>query len=167
MRIAPQSPPHRSVRALRTHRAPTLDVWCQTSLAQKDEECGDGAASDPGSILSGPGFEAVSDCAGKSHVATTQGVGPDIPSSRLCMCARLLGYRLGYRSTAEVRPRFRSSNSGCPRFADLQTVGVPDLMDLNYSRNRHSGRHGFGDHFSQPILMWIMLESGCSTACGR
>jgi hypothetical protein len=50
MQIAPH-PPRRSVRALLTHTAPALDVWRQTSLAEKDEECGDGAASDQISFL--------------------------------------------------------------------------------------------------------------------
>ena len=53
MRIA-LHPPHRSVRALLTHTAPTLDVWRQTSLAEKGEECRDGATSDQRTDPDGP-----------------------------------------------------------------------------------------------------------------
>jgi hypothetical protein len=45
MRIAPH-PPHRSVRALLVHTAPTSDVWRQTAHSEKDEGFGEPATNE-------------------------------------------------------------------------------------------------------------------------
>jgi hypothetical protein len=47
-------PPHRSVRALLTHTAPTSDIWRQSERRGMDAPAGDGAASGYTVDRSGP-----------------------------------------------------------------------------------------------------------------
>ena len=48
-------PPHRSVRALLTHTAPTSDIWRQSGRSGKDAQVGAGEASVGSIHRAGPG----------------------------------------------------------------------------------------------------------------
>ena len=48
-------PPHRSVRALLTHTAPTLDIWRRSARSGKDAQAGAGEASVGSVDRAGPG----------------------------------------------------------------------------------------------------------------
>ena len=127
-------PPHRSVRALLTHTAPTSDAWRQNESSGKDARCVDKEPS--GRTPSGSDPSASASCCGDQLLSTTTRTvdAGTARASRCCRVPRGIGNNRVAHFRATHRPAPAAHASGVATPASTAAVSRASVCPPSYAK---------------------------------